>query len=649
MELDRFLSRLGFHRIVFGLRLTLWAMAGLLSLSEPWTAVVWLGFALVMTIGMALVRDRHRLALWNQVMIPVDFVLITLAVRITGGLASAWYLFYGGEALFLTAYGTVLWAAGGAVLVFILYGWSSGQWTDSEVWFRSGFFAIFFITSGLLGEVIRLNSRRARDHRKKFERLAQMKVLQESIIHEQKLDVVLNAMVYQGLQMTHVVAGYVALLAEDGHWQPAAFAENAPGVVDPAWVIPWISGMTIPKHMAIVELSDEIPAPQRCAIRYAAICPLREDGTDVGVVIFCAPSRATLEEHTLSIEVLAGMMVAQVRFHRTRDMAAHRGNLLKLFEQVGRLLNRSLDMSTLLRDLHQAVAEILEIDGFYVALALAHNPTHALMRYVYDDGKSYPQEVIALEPGGITADVLKTGEPRICVGAPATAQLGGSMKTPRGVMIVPLIHEGRVIGAMSAQSYRVEYNPEHLEFLSAIASQASGALRNAQLYQQTQEVALTDPLTGLGNSRHFNVTLQEHCERADRLQQPLSLLLIDSDSLKVINDHYGHMAGDAHLQLLADTIRSSIREGDTACRYAGDEFVVILPASRIDDALAVGERIRLTMDQAFSWDGNLTLMTTISVGAAEYTPGTTAEYLFAQADYAMYQAKQHGKNRVVAS
>ena len=108
------------------------------------------------------------------------------------------------------------------------------------------------------------------------------------------------------------------------------------------------------------------------------------------------------------------------------------------------------------------------------------------------------------------------------------------------------------------------------------------------------------------------------------------------------------MAGDAHLQRLAQAITQSVRDGDTACRYAGDEFVIILPASHIDDALAIGERIRGAMDQTFSWEGNLTVMTTISVGAAEYMPGMTPDELFAQADHAMYEAKQLGKNRVIA-
>jgi diguanylate cyclase (GGDEF)-like protein len=194
------------------------------------------------------------------------------------------------------------------------------------------------------------------------------------------------------------------------------------------------------------------------------------------------------------------------------------------------------------------------------------------------------------------------------------------------------------------------YDPDHLEFLSAIASQASIAIRNAQMYQQTQEIALTDYLTGLGNSRRFNMVLQSAIEMTTEKRQPLSLLLIDSDSLKAINDQFGHRAGDLHLQRVAQAIRECIREDDLAFRYAGDEFVVILPKSSIQEAVQVGDRIRQEIEaHRFQWSDTVLLTSTISVGAASFRSGMTADMLFQAADRAMYLAKQSGKNQVAAA
>ena len=124
--------------------------------------------------------------------------------------------------------------------------------------------------------------------------------------------------------------------------------------------------------------------------------------------------------------------------------------------------------------------------------------------------------------------------------------------------------------------------------------------------------------------------------------------MIDSDSLKQINDHYGHTAGDAHLNMLSRAIQRNVRDNDTPCRYAGDEFVIILPGSHVEEAVAVGERIRQEMDQRFAWRDAGMIGVTISVGAAELKPGMTAEELFSAADRAMYAAKQGGKNQVAA-
>lgn len=651
------LGRINFHRMMLGVRLVLWLTAGLLSLWTPWSAMVWVGFSILLVWGVSTWATPQRLSRGNRWLIPVEFILVAWAVHASGGLASPWFLFFGAQALFITAYGTFWWSVAGAVAMIGLYGWAVGPQWNTVLWVgRIVLLSIYFVASGLMGNVIQWGSQKIRSDRRVFEHMAQLKVVQESIIEEQDLSTVLTAVLTQAIQIvTEVSTAYVALINDHYHRleSMAVVSKSATDGDGDDRVLQLLPNITIPENFEIVDLApiadnDFVRSLIDHGSHFGAVVPLRDGNTTVGLAVFCGTSSDQLKAQEPVFDLLGSIIYSQVRFHRERERGNHRRELLKIFEQVGRLLNRNLDIGAFLADLHRAVSSILEVDAFAVVLAIPDDPSHALMRYLYDDGKTYPQEVFELGESSITRRVFSTGKSQLLTPVPQEIPTMGAERQPLSLMAVPLIDEGRIIGVMHAQSYRRAYTQEQMDFFSAIASQASMALRNAQLYQKTQEIALTDPLTGLGNARQFSLVIEDECARSASLKTPLSLLLIDSDSLKSINDHYGHMAGDAHLQRLAQAIRQSVRDGDTACRYAGDEFVIILPASHIDDALAIGERIRGAMDQTFSWEGNLTVMTTISVGAAEYMPGMTPDELFAQADHAMYEAKQLGKNRVIA-
>jgi diguanylate cyclase (GGDEF)-like protein len=283
-------------------------------------------------------------------------------------------------------------------------------------------------------------------------------------------------------------------------------------------------------------------------------------------------------------------------------------------------------------------------------LTIPGSPNQGYMAYLYDEGRAYDPITVTLNENSPTSEVLRTGEPRLWVGEPVGASTIGSDRPVQGMLVAPLNREGRVIGAISAQSYRAPYDRDHLDFLSAVANQAAIAIHNAQLYQRAEEVAMTDHLTGLGNSRRFNLVGDELLQRAKDEQRALAVILIDSDSLKAVNDSHGHAAGDAHLQHLARTILDNIRSGDQAFRYAGDEFVVVLPDARLEAAYKVAERIRLAVAAGFTWQGKWLRDISVSVGVAELTaddpPDITMEDLFSRADAAMYRAKMAGKNRV---
>ncbi|PSR20001.1 MAG: sensor domain-containing diguanylate cyclase [Sulfobacillus acidophilus] len=611
--------------------------------------LVWVAVLCLAVLGAIFWQKLHILEITNQVLIVIDLILISVAIRISGGLASPVYIVYGGEAVFLTAYGTLRYSAAGVVALILAYGLATDGWDTRTFWWRVTILGLYLLAAGGLGYEYRRTRSRSRENYLVLQQLSRLRTLQDSIVEERDIDVVLTRLLAEARETTHAKIAYLVRLDDRGRIQRVVTnGITLPETLD-------YSQLQAPSAFQVLGDQDEgawaDPVCQQLwqsGMRTLALMPLRQEEILYGWMGLATDrSPSALNSQELIIRSLADVMSTQMKFYASQMVAAKRGQLLTILERVSRIVNRNLDMEQLLRSLREAVAQVLEIDSFFVVLTLPDDSSHAFMQYLWDDGVEYPSEVIDLDPQGLTGRVIVSGEPLLLGEGVNEGKLTGSNKAPRGMIFVPLAHEGRVLGAMSVQSYRIEYDPEHVEFLSVIAAQASVAIRNAQMYQQSQEIALTDHLTELGNSRRFDMALQSTIEVAEELQQPLALLLIDSDSLKIINDRFGHRAGDLHLQRLAEVIRDNIREDDRAFRYAGDEFVVILPKTDIVDAIHVGERIRHELEvRPCVWRETFILRSTISVGAAAWRPGMTADSLFQAADRAMYEAKKAGKNRV---
>ncbi len=190
--------------------------------------------------------------------------------------------------------------------------------------------------------------------------------------------------------------------------------------------------------------------------------------------------------------------------------------------------------------------------------------------------------------------------------------------------------------------------PDEIEILITFASLAAGAIENTRLQEQTRDLAVTDKLTGLHNRRLFDDRIQEEIQRATRYTKPLSLLMIDIDNFKHINDTRGHAAGDVVLQSLGRLLPRLLREVDLSARYGGEEFAIILPETDFVGARLVGERIRRAIaGEHVTLPGGGEFAFTASVGVACFPVcGDKVETLVEHADQALYTAKQEGKNRV---
>ena len=249
---------------------------------------------------------------------------------------------------------------------------------------------------------------------------------------------------------------------------------------------------------------------------------------------------------------------------------------------------------------------------------------------------------------GLTGWVARNRRPLVNARPSADLEAAGAERatTLQSALVCPLVFNERFIGTLTV--YHTEpsfYRDDHRRLLDRVCEQAAAVIHNSIVFEQTQEDSLTDTLTGLPNTRFMFMHLTRELARADRLKSEVSLLVMDLDSFKEINDNHGHHIGDRALREVAAVLRTAIRPYDICVRYAGDEFIVVLSGCGREEA----EHKRLEMQQAvdrviFEARPGKRVPLSISVGAAVFPhDGDTYEALLAQADSRMYRDKGRRK------
>jgi len=223
-------------------------------------------------------------------------------------------------------------------------------------------------------------------------------------------------------------------------------------------------------------------------------------------------------------------------------------------------------------------------------------------------------------------------------------------RTFRGVLVSPLLREDGAFGAITLYSKsRTSYTTEHVRLLESVCQHASSALNNALTFEKTKNSALIDQLTELPNARAFYMMLEQKIAECQRMSnESLAVLSMDVDDFKGINDRYGHAIGDRVLASVAGVIRKELRQMDILTRYAGDEFVAIMPMASINMAASIGERIRNAVEeQRFSVRTGTVAQLGISIGVACFPDdGETTEELLTAAARRM-QSNKHSRKTVI--
>jgi diguanylate cyclase (GGDEF)-like protein len=255
---------------------------------------------------------------------------------------------------------------------------------------------------------------------------------------------------------------------------------------------------------------------------------------------------------------------------------------------------------------------------------------------------------------GVAGWVAQTGKPTIVNDASRDPRFTSKMDTKtqfrtRSILCAPLISRGRTIGVVEIiNRLGGKFTQSDLEVLLTLVEPCAIAIENAILFQKAEQLTITDDLTKLFNSRYLNLYIGREIKRCKRHGIPLSVIFLDLDGFKGVNDQYGHLAGSRTLTEVGAILSQAVRESDILARYGGDEFVVVLPETPPSGALVIAERIRKAIEaHCFLQEQGLQARISASFGIASYPDhALTPEGLIQKADQAMYRVKERDKNGI---
>jgi two-component system cell cycle response regulator len=341
-----------------------------------------------------------------------------------------------------------------------------------------------------------------------------------------------------------------------------------------------------------------------------------------------------LERRRLALanrQLLEDLQLAQ------KELADTRARELTQIRRIGETLARPLTVQELVGGLSDLIWESLPLDHLGVRFqGQDQEKAITASRHLADapapDKEQFDrwlEDELQRERGSSTED--PAGDPPLSPPCPVVLEERLKAEEVRG-----LVAAGRT----------EPFSPEEAELFRIFALQGEAALKNLLLFEEVKSLAIRDGLTGLYNNRHFREVLGHQVEMSRRYGWPLSLLFLDIDNFKNVNDTWGHPEGDLVLKALADFLQSHVRLADVLCRYGGEEFVVLLPQTSWNQAYRLAERLREGIAATPILLGHGEIHITVSIGLSCLTPELSGEDLVKAADASLYQAKQSGKNRV---
>ncbi len=380
------------------------------------------------------------------------------------------------------------------------------------------------------------------------------------------------------------------------------------------------------------------------------VVPMRYDDQVTGVITL---SKLGLRQFDLAdvriLSTLADQAATAVESAKAIGASADLAEDLRHLADMSSALSRSLDTRQVADLIAQHIGHALGADECGISywdrprdllLTWGYWPPHRLAELEPSFALAgYPETRRVLEAQTLSA--VDADDPAADEAEVALLQRDGH----RSLVMVPLVAKGETIGLVElCGAGHLRLDARRVDLVRAMANEAAMALANARLYETTRALADRDPLTGFYNHRYLHERLGEEILRAQRARSPLSVLMIDLDDFKLVNDTLGHLFGDDVLRWAAQQIRAALRGSDVAARYGGDEFAVLLPDTPAAGAREVGERIVAALrDHPYRAEGRGPVAVGASVGVASFpTDGQVAQALIAGADAALYRVKSGG-------
>jgi diguanylate cyclase (GGDEF)-like protein len=314
---------------------------------------------------------------------------------------------------------------------------------------------------------------------------------------------------------------------------------------------------------------------------------------------------------------------------------------LRIIYRIAQETTAVLDLATLLKRIVDIIRDVM---GYYMVSILLPGEKTSELRVGAHSGYAVDITGLTIPIGrGITGWVFTQGTPLIISDVKTDRRYIGVDDEVRSELAFPLISRGRVVGVLNAESQHADaFSEADVGLMSAVGSQLASCLEVGQLHDSLKREASHDPLTRLNNRRLFLERLEQEIARAGADGQSFSILFLDVDQLKRINDTYGHLAGDALLREVSNALMDAVRGQDLVARYGGDEFAVLLPATPSTAAVSVAQRISEGIGRHHFMAGReLLQIPGVSLGVASFPQdGRTADELLATADATLYRQKR---------
>jgi len=327
---------------------------------------------------------------------------------------------------------------------------------------------------------------------------------------------------------------------------------------------------------------------------------------------------------------------------------------LSLFHEVGKALASTLDLQKILQTVMEKISDFLQPDTW--SLLMLDEATQELYFEIAIGAGAHKLKDVRLKLGeGIAGWVAQHGEPVLIEDVKRDPRFSRrfdelTQMDTRSVVCVPIRGREKILGVIELVNClgRESFRREDIPILKSLADYAAIALENARYVQRIHELTITDDCTALYNARHLNFVLDAEIYRSTRYNYEFSVIFLDLDHFKQVNDTRGHLVGSKLLWMIGDIIKGHLRLIDYAFRYGGDEFVVLLPQTAKKNSLMVVRRLKdLLNSKVFFTDEGLNIKVTASFGVASFpNDGRTRKELLRMADEAMYLVKNTTRNGI---